>query len=480
MKVSAERLEGSRVQLNVEIDPERAEKSLEKAYRRLASKTHVPGFRKGKIPRPILERFLGKDVLLNEALDELVTGAYNEAIAEHNIDALLRPEIEVIQLEPVTFRAVVAVRPEVQLGDYRSLRFAYEPAAVKEEDIEAALQQIQEQASTHEPVDRPVQFGDLVTADVFGTMDDQEIVNQKEARFVVAEGYKLPAPGFNEALVGAQKDEEKVIDLSFPADYEDASLAGHSFHFRVTIHEVSEKRLPPIDDELARTVGEGIDTLAELRERIAANLKTRAEREAMAKLREDVISAVSAAAQLEIPQSLVDHEVEHQVERRAEALKQQRMSLEQYLSVTKQSKDDLQRELRPGVVESLKREFVLDKIAEVEHIEVSPMEVDTSIERTVLSAGQQGEALRRVLSSPEGRASLETSIRREKTVERLLHIATEGTIGNPPKTDVVEGSPAADGDVAQEANSAAETPGGSSEETASASGKESLKGETIA
>jgi len=423
MKVSAERIENSQVILNIEMEPEEVEDSLEAAYHRLVKKSTVPGFRKGKAPRVMLERHIGNPALLEDALGYLLPKAYKQAIEEQEIDAIAQPKIEITQEEPLIFKATVPVRPTVELGDYRSIRLEHELEQVTEEQINAAMEQIRQQRAIWEPVNRPVHFDDLVTIDVDGNTEEKSFLSEKEAQFYVARDMPIPVPGFSEQLKGMKKGKEKEFTLSFPPDYRNSELAGKECSFKVSVTEIKEKRLPELDDEFAKSIGEGYETLDSLREKVIANLTARAEERAKARFREKVIETTVNLAQLEYPPILVEQEIDQLLNEQAQRFQGGRRGLEDYLKSTKKTEEGLREELHPVAVERVESSLVLSKVTEEEKIEVSDSEVDAELETMAQDVGEKAKELQEFFALPAARNSLERSLAARKTIEYLLRIA---------------------------------------------------------
>jgi trigger factor len=257
VKVSTKRLPESQVLLEIEADEQQMERSLDKAYRRLAGRVEVPGFRKGKVPANMLERHIGRPRIVQEALDILIPEAYNQALEEQDIDAIDQPSIELVNDEPLSFKATVPVRPTVDLGDYEKVRVVREPYEIDESETEKALEELRQRYAIHEPVERPVQQGDIVRADVQGVIDGREVYKEDDAEFRLREGATLLLPGIAEGIVGAEKGSPKEIPVTIPEG--DRPLSGKSGTFTVTVREVKQERLPDLTDDFAREVGEGFD-----------------------------------------------------------------------------------------------------------------------------------------------------------------------------------------------------------------------------
>jgi len=424
VKVSTERIENSQVVLNIEVEPEEVENSLELAYRRLVKNTAIPGFRKGKAPRALLERFIGKEALLDDALEHLVPEVYNQAIEEQGIEVIAQPQIEVTQTDPVIFKATVAIRPAIELGDYRQIRLAQETVVVAEDEVAAAMEQLRYQQAPWVPAERPVQFGDLVTIDVEGSLDGEMILNEKGTEYQVLQNLPMPVPGFAEELSGMEGGEEKEFSLSFPAEHQVKELAGKEYRFKVNASEIKEKKLPELDDEFAKSTGRGYDTLDSLREQVAADLKARAEARARKELEKKAVEAAVEKARLEFPSILVEEEIDRMLSDQAGQFRGGRQGMEEYLRNMGKTSDELREELRPEATRRVTHSLVLSKLAEEEKIEVSPAEVDADVETMVRGAGERGEELRRLFASAPARQSIERTLLTRKTVQRLIEISS--------------------------------------------------------
>ncbi len=422
MKVSTEPIENSQVALNIEMEPVEVDRYLEKAYNRLVRRVSVPGFRKGKAPRTVLERHIGKDALFREALEDLIPTTYKEALESQEIDAIAQPQFELIQTEPLIFKAVVPLKPAVKLGDYTQIRVESKPVEISKEDIEATIEQLRHQQAILSPVDRPVQFDDIVTIDIEGERDGESFPIRKDVVYEVIREARLPLPGFAEKLEGMSKGEEKSFALSYPPDYEMKELAGKEHAFKVTATEIKEKKLPEVDDEFAKNLGK--EDLASLREQIASNLKARAEERARLELEQKAVDAAVELSEVEYPPVLVEREIDRLLSDEARNFTEGITGLENYLRSLNKTIDDHREELRPMANRRVVRSLVLGKIAEAEKIEVDDSEIEAEIEKMVQDAGKQAEEVRKLFSLPQARDSIKQFLVGRKSVERLVQIAT--------------------------------------------------------
>jgi len=421
MKVSTEPVENRQVALNIEMEPVEIDKYLDRAYNRLVKKVSVPGFRKGKAPRDILERHIGKDALFQEALEDLIPRAYKEALDEQKIDAIAQPQFELIKTEPLIFKAVVPLKPTVKLGDYKQIRVESKPVKIIKKDIDDTIEQLREQQAVLLPVDRPVQLGDVVTIDVEGERSGESFPIRKDVVYEVIKDARLPLPGFAEKLKGIAKGEERSFVLSYPQDYEMKELAGKEHAFKVTIKEIKEKKLPEVDDEFAKSLSK--DDVASLREQIESNLTSRAEDRARVELEQTATDKLIELSQVEYPPILVEREIDRLLNEEARHFAEGVAGLENYLKTLNKTMDAHREELRPMASKRVIRSLVLGELAETEKIEVKESEIDDEVEKMARDADKQAEDVRKLFSLPQARDSIRQFLTGRKAVELLVEVA---------------------------------------------------------
>jgi trigger factor len=418
VKVTNEKTENSQIYLTIEMEPAEVEEGLEKSYHRLVQKAKVPGFRKGKAPRPIFERYYGRESLLEEAIEKLVPEAYEKAIKEQAIEPIARPQIEVTQTEPLIFKAIVPLKPKVKLGDYHNIRLTPESVSVSDNDVNTVLESLRHRHATWEPVERPVELGDSVVMDIWSNTDGQPFINQKGLQYHVLKD--VPFPGFGDQVAGMKKDEEKEFKLKLPADYPRSELAGKEPQFKVRVNEIKQEILPELNDDLAKQVNPEVKDLAELREKILADLKARAEERARIEFEEKVIDTVVAQAQVEFPPVLVETEVHRLIDQRFRG----EPELEEYLKSINKTQEQLREELHPIATQRVTRSLILGQVVADEKIEVSPAEIDADAKRLVDGTTENNkDKMEKFLATPEARESMEQSLLTRKTIERLVDIA---------------------------------------------------------
>lgn len=422
MKVTAETLEDSQVALNIEAEAGELNKAMDEAYRRLVNKVSVPGFRKGKAPRFILEQHIGKGALLEEALEQLIPQLYKEAIDSQKIEPIDQPQVEIIQTEPVVFKAVVPVKPTVELGDYRNIKLQPEPVEITDEEIDAAVELKRQEQAILTPVDRSVQFGDVVTMNIEANIEEKPFLNHKDIVYEVNKDSQVPLPGFAEKLKGAKKGKGKDFTLIMPPDHRVKEFAGKECFFKVAITEVKEKQLPELDDEFSQTCG--YDNLTSMKEALYVDLKDKARQLGKQRLSETAVDAVVEISQVHYPPILENKEIDRILEREAHRLGFTKLN--DYLNATNLTEEKLRDSLRPMVKKQIAQLIVLDEIARIEKIEIDESEVDNQINEMVKSEEGEGEKIRQFLQLPHMKESMRETLRRNKTVDWLVKIATSG------------------------------------------------------
>jgi len=435
VKVTNEKIEDSQAFLSIEMEPAEVEESLEESYHRLVKKTDVPGFRRGKAPRAILERYLGKESLLEDALNSLLPKACRKAIEEQKLEAIVSPSIEIAQTDPVIFKAIVPLRPTVKLGDYHHIQVTPEPVEVSEDDVSAIIDRLRHQYATWEPVERPVGFNDLVVLDIESNVEDKPFINRKGAQYQVLQNYSFPVPRFGEQLLGMKRDEEKEFQLQFPPDYPKGELAGKEAWFKVRVSEIKQERPPELNDEFAKEVAPDIESLGSLRERIYSNLQVRAEEKARLDFEERVVQAAADVTQLEFPPVLVEMEIDRLFSQRLQRWQAAGGGLEEYLRSINKTEKEIREELRPLATKRTTWSLVLEEIAEAEKIEVSDSEIDAEIESMVKDTDEaKKDELKGLLNTPQSRESIKQKLRTRKTIQHLVEIAkgsNMGSLSNP-------------------------------------------------
>jgi trigger factor len=386
------------------------------------NKVRVPGFRQGKAPRAVLEGMVGRDHLLHEALDFMVPESVDKAVKQENIQPYVQPDIDVLKLDPIQIKATVPLEPKVDLGSYQDIRLEPEKVEVTEDKVQEVLERLRKDTAPWEPVEGAAQFEDLVTLDMEAKAELKSIANQKGVDFIPSLQNELPLPGFSVQLEGMKKGETKTFTLKAPEDFVDKNVAGKDVEFKVTVHEIKRKNLPALDDDFAKGAGQGYESLEALTNSVRDSLTRAAQREADRALYDKALGKVIEGATIEMPETIVHREVDHMIREQAQALRSRRMDMETYLQQVGKTEEDLHKELQPQAKERTVRSLVLNKIAEDFKIEVSQEEVSQEIQETISSMESRDTNLRKLMTSPTMRASVESSIRVRKALERLAEV----------------------------------------------------------
>jgi trigger factor len=446
MQVTTTPAPNSSVVLEIELPPERLNQAVNDAVRRLSRRTRVPGFRPGKAPRPMLERTLGPGVVLDEAVEHLVDDAYRQALVEQSILPLTNADVEIVQAEegkPVIFKATVQVRPDVELGDYRNFNFTPEIDVIDDAKVNQVIDELRDQHATLAAVeDRGAKDGDYAVIAFQGTRDGEPFEGGSSDRMPLIIGQERLIPGFEGHLIGLEPGGETDFDITFPDDYPEESLQGAKAHFAVQLKELREKILPPLDDDFAGQLGD-FDDLAALR----ADIQHRLERNALDRARHQfadrIIEYAIANATVELPEVLVDQEVEVMHDEFRTGLARQGITEEAYLKVVEKTEADLHADFRPNAEKRVKTLLVLSKIADEEGIEVPEEAIEAEIEQ-----GRERYAEDRRLvgyfESDRGRSFIRSTLRRSRLVEQLVDEWLAAHPDHPALPHVEEPEPVAE------------------------------------
>ena len=437
MKVSTEKMENCQIALSIEAEAGELDKSLSEAYHRWVNKVSIPGFRKGKAPRAILQQHIGRSTLLEDALERLIPQLYKQAIESQEIEPIAEPRIEIAQTEPLVFKAIVPLKPTVKLGDYHGIKLEPELVEIGDEQIQTAMEQIQQEQAVLVPVDRPVQLGDVITINTEAIVEGRPFLNHEDMVYEVSQKSTLPLPGFAQSLEGAEKNKERAFSLAIPSDYGIKEFAGKECLFKVTVTEIKKKDLPELDDEFAKSIG--YDNLAAMKEKVAADLKAKAEEKSHQELRQKALAAVVEQSEVGYPPILEDREIDGLLE--DEARRFGFREVQDYLKRTSKTEEEYREELRPIAKKRIIHSLVLGKIAEEEKVEIDSTEVDNRVEEIVKDAKDK-ERMQQFFALPQVRESIEQSLRSEKTIDRLVQIVSENQeeeIRSPHLTSPLKG-----------------------------------------
>ncbi|MBI2857331.1 MAG: trigger factor, partial [Chloroflexi bacterium] len=369
--------------------------------------------------------------------ERLLPEAYERAVDEQKIEPIAKPKLEMVSVEPVKFKALVPLRPAVRLSDYRDIRVEHQPVEVKDEQVDATIDQLRQQHATWTPVERPAGFDDLLTVNIESWVGEKQLLKEKDVPYRLVKGLTMPLPGYPEKLVGMTKGETREFDLVFPDDHPAAEFRGKECHFKVEVTEMKEQSLPPVDDAFAKSIGAGVETAEALREKIRMDLKARMEAAERDRFEDQALEALVGHAQVEYPPVLLEAEIDRLVRQHVERLERSRSSLSDYLGRMNKTIEEFRQELIPLAEKRLLRSLAMGQLAEEEKIEVGLEETSGEVDRMSKGAGEKEQELRKFLELPSVRGSVENSILTRKTLERLLSIAEgkEAAVVAAPMTE---------------------------------------------
>jgi len=415
---------GSKVVLEIEVPPAEVDRAFATAYRHVAERTTLPGFRPGKAPRHVIDRFVGRASVIAEAIDHLVSDSYDLALDQSTIVPIDQPQVDidpqaVVEGSPVRFTATVAVRPEVTLGAYTDYAFTLETPPVTDEQVEQVITELREEQATLRPVDgRAAQAGDVAAVKFVGTIDAEPFEGGSADRLPLVIGEGRMMPGWEEQLVGMTIDQTKGFEITFPDDYRVEELRGKQAHFEVTLLDLRERLLPELDDELAKSVGE-VSSLVELRAEIRDALEKRAVDEGRHTFADRIIDFAATNATVELPEVMIANEIEIMRDELRNRLAAQRIGLDKYLELAKQTPEELATELREPASRRVKVLLVLSAIAEKEGIDATDAEIEAEIAEQMARYGNDAK-LNEYLTSRRGRSYLRMTLRNRKLVDTLI------------------------------------------------------------
>ncbi len=422
MEVTVSPAPRSSLNVRVEVPAERLQSAIGEAVRHLSQRTKIPGFRPGKAPRGVIEAVVGKDAVLEEAMDHLVQRAYRDALVEKEILPLTQAEVKVeqgIEGKPVIFTANVQVRPEVTLGDYRNFNFKPEIETIDDDKVAKVVEELRDQNATLAPVEgRGAKNGDYAVIGYTGTKDGVPFEGGSAERMPLIIGEERLIPGFEAHLIGLRPGETAGFDISFPDDYPEETLKGAAAHFEVDVKELREKILPPEDDDFAKSLG-SFDDLAALKVEIKQRLERNALDRARHEFADKIIEYATANATLELPDVLVDQEVEIMHDELRGSLARQGIDEASYLKVTEKTEADLHADFRPRAEKRVKVLLVLSKVAEAEKLEVDDREVEAEVRKARQRYGEDRRTMA-YFDSERGRSFIRSTLRRSRLVERLV------------------------------------------------------------
>lgn len=423
MKVTAEKIDNHKVRLEIEVPQAEVAKAVNRACQKLASKVNIPGFRKGKAPRKILEMHVGKEAILDEAFEFVASPAYSQALDEQKIEPVTRPEIEVVTLQedqPLVFKATVVVKPEVTLGEYKGLKVEQPSAEVTEEQINSQLESMQSRNAKMVVVeDAELANGDFALIDFAGFVDGQPFKGGDAQGYPLELGSGSFIPGFEDQLLGAKAGEDREVKVTFPEDYFVPELAGKEAVFKVKINDVKRKELPALDDEFAKEASD-FNSLEELKADIKNKLEKAAKEKAERDYRTAVIKAAVDNATADVPDVMIEQRIDNMLEDFDVSLQNRGLSLEKYLEYAKTDLKDLRANYREAAASSVKTDLVLETVAKAEAIETKPADLEAEVALMAESYQRPMEEVRKVIVEQGHIGALAASVVRKKAAQFII------------------------------------------------------------
>ncbi|WP_342535859.1 trigger factor [Sporosarcina sp. FSL K6-3508] len=421
MTVKWEKLEGSEGKLTFEVSVERFNQGMDEAFKKVVKKVQAPGFRKGKMPRKMFDKMYGEEALYNDAIDIVLPEAYSKAVEEADVEPIAAPEIDIEKLEkgePVIFTAVIALKPEVKLGEYKGLEVTRQSTEVTDEEVDAQLQQRREGlAEMVVKEDGAAENGDTATIDFEGFANGEAFEGGKSENYDLEIGSGSFIPGFEEQVVGMKAGEEKDIEITFPEEYHAAELAGQPATFKVKVHEIKAKEVPELDDELAKEIDESVSSVEELRTKLKEEAEEVKKNDSETALRDDLVEQAASNAEMEIPQAMIDSETDRMMQDFEQRLQMQGMNLELYFQFSGQDEQTLRDQMKDDALSRVRVSLTLEAIGEAEKVEVTEEEVNAELEKMSEQFGMEVEQIKATLG---GTSVLENDLRFNKTVQLLV------------------------------------------------------------
>ncbi len=420
-KTTLEKLDNNKVKLTIHVGQDSFEEGMQKSYLKNRKSISIPGFRKGKVPRKVIEQYFGESILYEDAINEVFPPAYDQAVKETGIEPVDRPELDIVQIgsgQDFIFTAEVTVKPEVELGQYKGFEVDRVEYIVTDEEVEERIKQTLEQNARWVSVeDRPVKTGDRVILDYSGSIDGElfEGGTAEKQNLEIGSGHFIP--GFEEQMVGMELGEEKDLKVTFPEEYHAEELKGKEATFHVKLHEIKEKELPDLDDEFAKDVSE-FDTLDEYRADIKQKLEKNAEERSNTELKNNLIDLAVNNAKVDIPDVMVDFELDNMLRDIDNQLRYNGLNIESYLKIANTSIDDFRAQYKDDAYNRVKTQLVIEAIGKAENIEVSEEDYEKQYELLAKQYNQEVETIKKSLQG--GLEHLENSIIAEKTIELLV------------------------------------------------------------
>lgn len=415
--------------VTVEVDDDQLQGAMKRAAQTISRVRPMPGFRPGKAPYEMVERTFGKEVLLEEAVEDLSRNLYGQVLKENDLNPIDAGSLEIVQKDPVILKYTIPVAPEIKLGNYKEIRMTPEAVEVTDKEVDDVLNRFQLTQATVTPVERPVQNGDVITVDVKGGVEGEEPVEEKDLRVTVGDKTAAYLP-FDEQLVGMNVGETREIDHTYPEDYDDEHFRGKTAHYTVTLQDLKEQQLPELSDEFAQAVSQ-FKTLDQFKGNIREILLRTKERDNEVKFANDVLQAIVDQSEIAYAPQMLDHELEHDLEHFKENIQQMGLTWENYVRLSGKTEAEIKEDMKPNAEKRLKQLLVLGELIREEKITVSNEQLKADIERRVqesVQAGANANVARRAFNAPDARENISFNLRVNQVMTRIVAVAKGETV----------------------------------------------------
>lgn len=424
MTVQWEKQEGNSGVLTVEVNSERVDGALDQAFKKVVKTVNIPGFRKGKAPRQIFEQKFGVESLYQDALDILLPEAYSKAIEESAIEPVDKPDIDIDDMEkgkPLVFRATVTVKPEVKLGEYKGLEVEVDPVEVTDEDVDQEITQLQEKNADLVAIeDGEVEKGDTVVMDFEGFVDGEPFEGGKAENFSLEIGSGQFIPGFEEQLEGVKAGQDAEVNVEFPKDYQSEDLAGKSALFKVKVHDIKRKDLPELDDEFAKDVNEEHESFEDLKKDVREKLEATKKQESEAAMKDTLVEKATENTEIDIPQSMINTEVDRMLEEFGQRLQSQGMTMDMYYQFAQTDEDGMKKQFQDDAEKRVRMNLTLEAISNAENLEASEEEVNQEIEKMAEMYQRSADEIKQILAMQGGTDTLKADMKVRKAIDFLV------------------------------------------------------------
>ena len=427
MKITQSKTIEQQTSLNINLTTNELEPYIDHGYRKMVMRVKIPGFRKGTAPRKIVESLFGKDALLKESIDFLLTDTTEKAIKEKDLILGGTPSVELLDLSPPKIKVTVPLYPDINLGEYLKIEIPKIDNTIKKKDVDLRIKELQKSVAPWNPISKTAKYNNMLSINIDATVENQPIINEKNVNYILDKESLLPVPGFSKNLLGATSGDFKEFKLQVPSDNPNNNIAGKEASFGVKINEVKEQILPKLDDEFAKSINNKFNTLEELQSELKKEMELESKNAEISQYRESALDALLKTVKIIIPPLLIEREIQNLTDRRDVFIKKMNMNINDYLKYIGKTEEDVTKEMRENSIEKLTRSYSLVALAEAEKINITQEEINNQFEELKKNPGKDNITKKKLNTNQKNQ--IENVIREnllvEKALERLIEIATK-------------------------------------------------------